>query len=72
MPNRIYAVRKRSGQWTVWSDQELCLNFESYHEALETARTAAFVLARPARDLRNDSLRAEARWPATAAALPSS
>lgn len=47
MPKKIYAVRKRSGRWTVWSEEELCLNFESYDEAIETARHAAFVLARP-------------------------
>ena len=45
MTKRIYAVRKRSGQWTVWSDEDVYLNFESYDEAIETARTAAIVLA---------------------------
>jgi hypothetical protein len=46
MPKKIYAVRKRSGHWTVWSEEELCLNFESYDEAIETAHHAALVLAR--------------------------
>jgi|tagenome__1003787_1003787.scaffolds.fasta_scaffold18648952_1 hypothetical protein len=45
MTKKIYAVRKRCGQWTVSSDEKLCLNFQSYDEAIETARTAAIVLS---------------------------
>ena len=45
MTKKIYAVRKRCGQWAVWSDEDVYLNFESYDEAIETARTAAIVLA---------------------------
>jgi hypothetical protein len=49
MTKKIYAVRKRCGQWTVSSDEKVCLNFQSYDEAIETARTAAIVLShRPA------------------------
>jgi hypothetical protein len=42
----VYAVRKRDGQWTVWSAQSVTMLFESYEEALEIARTAAGVSAR--------------------------
>jgi hypothetical protein len=45
MTRKIYAVRKRCGLWTVWSAEDLCLNFDSYDEAIETARTAALVLS---------------------------
>jgi hypothetical protein len=45
MTKKIYAVRKRCGQWTVCSDEKVCLNFQSYDEAIETARTAALVLS---------------------------
>ena len=45
MTRKIYAVRKRCGQWSVWSDEDMCLNFQSYDEAIETARTAALVLS---------------------------
>jgi len=60
MAKTIYAVRKRSGQWTVWSDEDVYLNFESYDEAIETARTAASVLARSPDGAREDSEPAEA------------
>jgi hypothetical protein len=42
---KLYAVRKRRGQWTVCSDETVVLNFESYDEALGTAQTAAQVLS---------------------------
>jgi len=45
MSRKIYVVRKRGGQWTVWSDDDVFLNFQSYDEAIETARTAAIVLS---------------------------
>lgn len=45
MSRKMYTVRKRSGLWTVWSDDAVFLNFQSYDEAIETARTAAIVLA---------------------------
>ena len=45
MTDKLYIVRKRSGQWTVWSHEEVCLNFRSYDEAIETARSAAAVLS---------------------------
>jgi hypothetical protein len=45
MPKKIYVVRKRCGQWTVWTDEDVFLNFQSYDEAIATARTAAIVLS---------------------------
>jgi hypothetical protein len=52
----VYAVRKRDGQWAVCAAQSVTMVFESYEEALETARTAAGVIARcadgPAREAR--------------------
>jgi hypothetical protein len=42
----IYAVRKRSGQWVVYSEDNVVLHFESYDEAVEVARSAAEVLSR--------------------------
>ena len=41
----LYAVRKRRGQWTVCSDENVVLQFETYDEAVATARGAAAVLA---------------------------
>jgi hypothetical protein len=41
----LYAVRKRRGQWTVCSDQNVVLQFETYDEAVATARGAVSVLA---------------------------
>ena len=41
---RVYAVRKRRGQWAVCSAGAVTLLFESYEQALEIARTAAAVL----------------------------
>ena len=40
----LYAVRKRSGQWSVCSDENVVLHFETYDEAIDVARTAAEVL----------------------------
>ena len=45
MSKQMYAVRKRRGQWTVWTKEDVCLNFQSYDEAIATARTAAIVLS---------------------------
>jgi hypothetical protein len=42
---KLYSVRKRSGQWTVCSNESVLLNFDSYDEAIETARSAVGVLA---------------------------
>jgi hypothetical protein len=41
----LYAVRKRSGRWTVCSDDKVVLQFENYDEAVATARGAVTVLA---------------------------
>jgi hypothetical protein len=41
---RLYAVRKRSGQWAVWSDDDVVLHFETYDEAVAIAHSAAEVL----------------------------
>jgi len=41
----LYAVRKRRGQWTVCSDEHVVLQFETYDEAVATARGAVAVLA---------------------------
>jgi hypothetical protein len=41
----IYAIRKRRGQWSVCSDENVLLHFESYDEAIETVRSAVGVLA---------------------------
>ncbi len=54
MLKKIYAVRKRSGQWSVWTDDDVYLNFESYDEAIETARTAAMVLSHGPDESRED------------------
>lgn len=60
MTRKIYAVRKRCGLWTVWSDEDVYLNFESYDEAIETARTAAIVLAHAPEGAREERARARA------------
>jgi hypothetical protein len=57
MPKKIYAVRKRSGLWTVWTDEDVCLNFQSYDEAIATARTAAIVLSHEPADTREEQTR---------------
>jgi hypothetical protein len=41
----IYAVRKRRGQWSVCSDENVLLHFETYDEAIETVRSAVGVLS---------------------------
>lgn len=60
MPKKIYAVRKRSGQWTVWTDDDVCLNFRSYDEAIATAQTAAVVLSHKPAETAEESIRPEA------------
>jgi hypothetical protein len=40
----LYAIRKRRGEWTVCSYEEVVLKFENYDEALLTARGAVEVL----------------------------
>jgi hypothetical protein len=40
----LYAVRKRSGRWTICSDDNVVLQFETYDEAVATARGAVTVL----------------------------
>jgi hypothetical protein len=45
----LYAVRKRRGHWTVCADDNVVLQFETYDEAVSTARGAVGVLASPAR-----------------------
>ena len=61
MTKKLYAVRKRRGQWTVWSDEDVYLNFESYDEAIETARTAAIVLTHAPGETREERMRARHR-----------
>jgi hypothetical protein len=41
----LYAVRKRRGQWIVCADESVVLQFETYDEAVATARGAVTVLA---------------------------
>lgn len=43
---KVYAVRKRAGQWSVCSEGDVVLHFDSYEQAIETARTAIGVLAK--------------------------
>jgi hypothetical protein len=57
MIKKMYAVRKRLGQWTVWSDEDVCLNFQSYDEAIETAR---LVLSHEPQAARDEGARPEA------------
>ena len=59
----VYAVRKRDGHWAVCSAQSVTMVFESYEEALETARTAAGVIARCAHEpaCENPEARAQER-----------
>jgi hypothetical protein len=42
---KLYAVRKRRGQWSVTVDEEVFLEFDSYDEAIQTAQSAADVLS---------------------------
>ena len=60
MAKKIYAVRKRCGQWTVGSNEDVYLNFESYDEAIETAQTAATVLSHEPGELQDERERARA------------
>jgi hypothetical protein len=46
----VYAIRKRRGQWAVCSEENVLLQFETYDEAVEVARSAAEVLRARARD----------------------
>jgi hypothetical protein len=55
MTDKLYFVRKRSGLWTVWSHEEVCLNFRSYDEAIETAQTAATALSHEPRMAREQA-----------------
>jgi len=41
---KLYAVRKRRGQWAVCSEENTVLEFKTYDEAIETARSAVEVL----------------------------
>jgi hypothetical protein len=43
--SQVYSVRKRIGQWTVCSDENVVLRFETYDLALSTARDAGQMLA---------------------------
>ncbi len=45
----LYAVRKRRGRWTVCADDNVVLQFETYDEAVSTARGAVGVLLSRAR-----------------------
>ena len=40
----LYSVRKRRGHWTVCLEESVVMNFETYEEAIGTARSAAGVL----------------------------
>jgi hypothetical protein len=42
---KVYAIRKRRGRWAVCCDENVLLQFETYAEAVEIARSAAEVLA---------------------------
>jgi hypothetical protein len=57
----VYAVRKRDGQWADCSAQSVTMVFESYEEALETARTAAGVIARCAPEPASENPKARAQ-----------
>ena len=41
----LYAVRKRRGRWTICSDDNVVLQFETYDEAVATVRGAVAVLS---------------------------
>jgi hypothetical protein len=41
---KLYAVRKRRGQWSVTADEKVFLEFDSYDEAIRAAQGAADVL----------------------------
>jgi hypothetical protein len=40
----LYSVRKRRGQWTVCLEESVVMNFETYDDAVGTARSAVGVL----------------------------
>lgn len=42
---KLYAVRKCRGQWSIIVDEKVVLEFDSYDEAIRTARSAADVLS---------------------------
>jgi hypothetical protein len=42
---KVYAIRKRRGQWAVCCEENVLLQFETYAEAVEIARAASVVLA---------------------------
>ena len=42
---KLYAVRKRRGHWSVYADEDVCLEFDSYDEAVQAAQSAAEVLS---------------------------
>jgi hypothetical protein len=42
---KLYAVRKRRGQWSVYADDEVFIEFDSYDEAVHAAQSAADVLS---------------------------
>jgi hypothetical protein len=68
----LYAVRKRRGQWTVCADDNVVLQFETYDEAVSTARGAVGVLTsrarlHPAPCDSNDERRGDIAPPAPAA-----
>ena len=44
MTRAIYAVKKHHGHWTVCSEDKVVLEFETYDEAVATARSAIEVL----------------------------
>jgi hypothetical protein len=44
----IYALRKRRGHWTVFSGNDVLLDFDDYREAIETTRAALNVLEQAA------------------------
>jgi hypothetical protein len=44
----IYALRKRRGHWSVFSGNNVLLDFDDYCEAIETTRAALNVLEQAA------------------------
>ena len=65
----LYAVRKRRGQWTVCADDNVVLQFETYDEAVSTARGAVGISAAQAR-LRPSPCHSNDAAPPTAPATP--
>jgi hypothetical protein len=60
----IYTLRKHGGRWTVFSGNDVLLDFDDYEEAIETTRTALNVL--------EPSMRAGTRPDASGHSHPSS